>query len=167
MAFTVITSGEIASAEPVTESMLTKVKDNFDDHESRLQDVEAFTSGSDCIILRVNGPYSLYGALNSVLKTTTSFSATITAARILIDTAGASGTTEIDIKRKRGVGAYETIFSTKPSVGFAAGNDALSSNAVVDGTKDDIEAGDILRLDQTSVQVGGVGYLVRLDFTRG
>jgi hypothetical protein len=167
MPYQELTAGEVAAAEPVSSELTTKIRDNFIDHESRLQVVEAANSVFPPIIFRVNGPYGLYGALDGILKTTTNFSFTITGVRILVDQAGTAGTVEVDIKRKRGGGAYETIFSTRPSVGFAAGDDALSSNAILDGSKTDIEAADILRLDQTSVQTGGIGYLVRIDYNRG
>jgi hypothetical protein len=164
MSFTAITSGEITSGKPVAATTQTKIKDNFDDHEQRLLDVEAANSAFPPIILRVNG---FYGSKTGLLKTTANFSFTITGIRILIDQAGSAGDTEIDIQRKRGVGAYESVLSALPSVDFSAGNDALSSNATLNPTKTDIEPGDIIRLDLTSHQTDGNGFLVRIDYNRG
>jgi len=167
MSFTAITSGEIESGKPVRSDTQTKIKDNFDDHESRLQSLEGGASTTyPPLILRVNGPYSLYGALTSILKTTTNFPITITGVRLLIDTAGSAGITEIDVKYKRGGGSWTSILTTLPSVSYTAGNDALSSNGVVDVSESELEAGDIIRLDTTSVQTGGVGFLVRIDYAR-
>ncbi len=167
MSFNPLTSGEIASGEPVSTTTQGKVKENFDDHEERIEALEASVSDFLPLILSVRGPYAAFGARDNVIKTTSNSSFTITGVRLLIDIAGSSATTEIDIKRKRGGGSYESIFSTKPSVVYSAGNDALSSNAVLDLTKVDIEAADILRLDITGVQVGGSGFVVRIDFDRG
>jgi hypothetical protein len=167
MSFTAITTGEIASGEPTSMTTQTKIKDNFDNHESRLQSLESANTGDPPIILRVNGNYSEAGALNSVLKTTTNLSLNITGVRILIDQAGSAGTTQIDLKRSRAGGAYTTIFTTKPSVSYTAGNDALSTNAVLDASMQSFIAGDILRLDITGVQTGALSFLVRIDFNRG
>lgn len=166
MAFSAITSGEITSGKPVAATTQTKIKDNFDDHEARIESLESSISNFLPIILSVNGYYFV---ATNVLKTTANSSLTITGGRILINTAGSSGTTQVDILRSRASvsgGAYLSIFSTKPSVASSAGNDALSSNGVLDLTKVDIIAGDILRLDITSAQVNAVGFEVRLDYTR-
>lgn len=163
MSFVSINAGEIESGDPVKATTLTKVKENFDDHESRLLTVEAANSAFPPIILRVNGTYPVDA---NVLKTTANFSFEITGARLLIDTAGTAGTTEIDIQRYRSGGSYESIYTGLPSVAFGAGNDAISSNGVLNASKTDIEAGDILRLHTTSTQTGGIGYLVRIDYVR-
>jgi hypothetical protein len=163
MSFTAITSGEIESGDPVKASTLTKIKNDLDDHETRLLTVEASTSAFPPIILRVGGRYP---QTTSILKTTANFSFQITGVRLLIDTAGASGDTEIDIQRKRGVGSFESILTTLPKVNYADGDDALSTNTVINLSKDDVEAADILRLDITSAQTNGIGFLVRIDYVR-
>lgn len=164
MPFDPLNSTEIESGKPVASTTQTKVKENFDDHETRIQTLEAGTSVYPPIIFRVNGRPVV---LENVFKTTSNFSFEITGARILVDEAGSAGTIEVDILRKRGAGAYETIFTTQPSVAYTAGDDALSSNAVLDGSKIDIEAGDILRMDITSIQTDGKNFLVRIDYNRG
>lgn len=164
MAFQVINSGEIASGEPTTTTTQNKIKNDLDDHEDRIQALEAVIVDFLPITMEVNGYYYVN---DNVLKTTSNSALTITGARILVNVAGSSGTLEIDIKKKRGVGAYTSIFTTKPSLVYSTGDDALSSNAVLDSSQVDIQAGDILRLDITSAQVDGVGFLVRIDYDRG
>jgi len=167
MAFNALTSGEIATGKPVAGTTQTKIKDNFDDHESRLQAIEGGSATTfPPLTFRVNGPYSIEGATNSLTKTTTNFPITFTGGRLLIDVAGSGGTTEIDIKYKRGAGAWTSIFSTRPSVASAAGNDSISSNGVLDPSNVSLLAGDLIRVDTTSVQTGGVGFTVRLDYQR-
>lgn len=163
MSFTAITTGEITTGKPVSTITQNKIKDNFDDHESRIESLEAGSTGDPPIILRVNGGY--YNA-TGILKTTTNLTLNLTGVRLLIDAAGSSGTTQIDILRKRGAGSYTTIFTTKPSVAFSAGSDALSTNGVLDAGMLDFIAGDILRLDIISSQVAAKGFLVRVDFNR-
>lgn len=162
--YTPITSTEIESGKPVATTTQNKIKENFEDHETRLQNVESSSAVYPPITFRCSGKPTLF---DGFLKTTANFSFTISGARILVDQAGSAGTLEIDILRKRGAGSYESIFTVKPSVAYTDGNDALSTNAVLDEDKIDIEAGDILRLDITSIQTGGKNFLVRIDYNRG
>lgn len=118
------------------------------------------------IILRVNGRYSQLGAADDILRTTINFDINITGVRILIDKAGSAGDTEIDIKYKRGDGPWTSIFSVPPVANYADGDDFLSDSGTLDGTQGELKAGDIIRLDQLSVQTDGVGYLVRIDWNR-
>lgn len=168
MSFNSITTTEIATGKPVASTTQTKYKDNFDDHESRLLDLE---NGSAVayppINLAVYGYYGDQGAADGWVKYDFNFNGTITGARLIIDNAGTAGTTEIDLKIKSGVAAYASIFTTRPSVAFGAGNDATSSNQVLDATKVNFLAGDILRLDTTSVQTNGKSFRVRIDYTKG
>jgi len=165
MAFTAIDSAEIVSGKPVSTTTQGKIKDNFDDHESRLQVIESGTAVTyPPIIFRVNGPYYVGGAVNNVTETTINFPIRITGIRLIIDTAGSSGSTEVDVKFKRGAAAFTTLLTTKPLLSYTAGSNAISTNGVLDNTVTTLLAGDILRLDMTSVQTGGIGFLVRIDF---
>jgi hypothetical protein len=167
MAFTTLTSEEIASGKPVANTLTQKIKDNFDNHEERIVDLESGTNTVyPPLIFRCNGYYGGYTTLDAFLKTTINFNITITGIRLLIDTAGSAGTTEVDVKYKRGGGSYTSVLSTKPSVGYASGNDALSTNAVLDSGEVDLQAGDILALYLTSVQTDGKSFLVRIDYNK-
>jgi hypothetical protein len=167
MAFTPITTAEITTGEPVSNNTQTKIKENFDNLDAR---ATALEGGGNTVypplVFRVNGSYINY-VMNGLLKTTLNFNITVTGVRILIDTAGASGTTEIDLKYKRGAGAYTSIFTTKPSVPYSAGNDSISTNAVLSVGEVHLQAGDILRLDVTSAQSATArNFTVRLDYTK-
>ncbi len=166
MSFTAITAGEIASGQSVKTTTQTLVRTNFDDHESRIQALEAGSTGLPPIIFSVSGRYSDWGAIDEVIFTTATYTFDITGARIIIRDAGSAGTLEIDIKKKRGGGSWTSIFTTKPSVLFSAGDYAVSSNAIFDPDEIDVIAGDLLRLDITSVQTDATGFIVRLDQTR-
>lgn len=171
MAFTPISTSEIATGQPVSNETATKIKGNFDSLDSRMTSLEG--GGSTVyppIIMRVNGTYGESGDLvipaNGILKTTLNFNLLITGVRLIIDNAGISGTTEIDLKYKRGVGSYTSIFTTKPSVGFGSGDDATSTNAILNLSQVNLQAGDILRMDITSVQARAVGMMVRIDYIK-
>jgi hypothetical protein len=161
MSFTAFTSQEIASGEPVAQELWSKVKDDFSDHESRLANTEAAIQTFMPIKFEIKGSYGSVAAPITGIGYDRIFSnIRITSARVFVITAGASGTLEVDIQYKRGVSAFTSIFSTRPSVAFGAGNFALSSNAVMSTT--DLEPGDILRLDTVTHQVGQTEFHVYL-----
>lgn len=168
-----ITEAEIATGEPVQSKTLTKVRENFDEVDNRVTNLEG--GGNTVyppIILSVNGTYGEPGDFDvalhgtGVLKTTLNFPIIITGVRLLIDKAGVSGTTEIDLKYKRGIGAYQSIFTTRPSVGYGEGDDSISTNAEVNSSYSTLQAGDILRLDVTAVQKRAVTLTVRIDYVK-
>lgn len=84
--------------------------------------------------------------------------------------AGVSGTTTLDVKRRTASGGSSTsIFSTKPSITSAAGNNAFVFNRTIDSTvldnpagttlpifgTTDLDAGDMLTLNIDAKQVSG------------
>lgn len=167
MAYVAVTTAEITTGEPTASTLLSKVKDNFSDHEVRLQDLEGgVTSSPPAIILRVNGYAMTSTTFTGIVKTAINFNLKITGVRLYIDQAGSSGTTQVDVLYKRAAGSFTSILTTKPSVAYTAGNDAVSTNAVINTSQDDLEAGDIIRLDIDSLQVGGINFFVRLDYER-
>lgn len=168
MAYVPLTVGEIATGQPVSNSTATKIKDNFTNLDSRVSDVESGnTTVYPPIILRCGGFYSTLGVYPDVVRTTCNFNLTVTGVRLLIDTAGASGTTEIDILYKRGAGAWTSILTTKPSVASAAGDNSISTNAVLNAGEVTLQAGDLIRMDITSTQGGNAkGLSARIDFVK-
>lgn len=171
MAFSPITGTEIQAGKPVTTTTQGKIKDNFDDHESRLLDLESGTAVAyPPIIMKVNGPYGDLTAIPRLdfLTTMPNFNITILGVRLFIEQSGASGDTEIMLRRIQGP-AYTTsddILTAGLSVNFSDGDDFLSSNASLDPGAVDVDAGDLIRLDITSVQPGGVGFFVRIDYEK-
>lgn len=93
MAFTTITTSEIATSQPVANSTLTKIKDSLDDLDSRVTALDLYAAEGP-IILSVNGnPAFLTIPANGFIKTTINFNLTVTGVFLLIDTAGSAGTT--------------------------------------------------------------------------
>jgi hypothetical protein len=165
MPFSALTSGEIAAGQPVKQELTTKIKDNFDDHETRISDLEGGTSTTFTDwAWDVWGDYSLYGTRNQIMIERVSQNITILAARLHVHTAGSASSTEIDFQFKRGGGAWTSIFSTRPSVAFGSGDNAVSSNQVLNPSYVELQSGDLLRMDITSVQTGGVGLCGLITF---
>lgn len=167
MAYSAITTSEIATGQPVANTTQTKIKDNFADHETRILALEGGSSVAyPPIIMGVQGYYGDQGPADSWEKFIPNFALTITGIRLYIDQAGTAGSTEIDVQVKRS-GSYSSCFTTRPSVAFGAGNDAVSTNQVLDPTKVSVQAGEIIRLDTTAVQTNGHTFYVRIDYTKG
>ncbi|PJF37939.1 MAG: hypothetical protein CUN55_19535, partial [Phototrophicales bacterium] len=115
----------------------------------------------------VIGRYWTVSVADEVLVQRIPYDATITNARIrigAIDQGGtSSGTLEIDIQKKRGAGAWASIFSTRPSVAAAAGSYAVSTNQVISDT--DLNAADLIRLDIKTQLTYVVEWEVIIEYT--
>jgi hypothetical protein len=119
MAYNPVSGTEIETGKPVTNTTLTKVKDNFEDHEDRIEDLEGGSAVDyPPIELFIGGYYGDQGAATGWVKYVPNFDMTITGVRLYIDVAGSAGTTEIDLQVKSGVNPYASIFTTLPSVAF-------------------------------------------------
>ncbi len=171
MSFIPLSTAEIATGEPVSNETATKIKDNFNNLDSRTTSLEG--GGATVyppIIMRVNGPYGELGDLalpaEKILKTTCNFNLTVTGVRILIDKAGISGSTEIDIKYKRGSSAWTSILNVRPTVNFSAGDDSTSVNAELNASEVNLQAGDLIRMDILSAQLRASGMLARIDYIK-
>jgi hypothetical protein len=164
MAFTALTTGEITSGQPVSSTTQGKIKTNFDDHETRIGSIESGSSVAyPPLIMRVNGSYRTKTA---ILKTTCNFNLMVSGLRLIIDHAGTLGTTQVDVKFKRGAGAWTSILTTLPSVSYTSGDDAVSTNAVLNPTYSTLQGGDLIRLDVVSVQTSSMSFMVRIDYSK-
>jgi hypothetical protein len=167
MAFSSINTNEIATGEPVSNTTQTKIKDNFDNLDTRVTSLEG--GGNTIyppIILSVNGAYHSMNGAKGVLKTTCNFNLTVTGVRLLIDKAGSAGTTEINVEYKRGAGSWTSILTTNPSVAYTEGDDSISSNTVLDSGEVELEAGDLIRVNIVSAQSYAKTFQVRIDFSK-
>jgi len=114
------------------------------------------------IHFEVQGNYSKSSTKEDVMFYQVMQDLTVLSARLYVYTPGSAGSTQVDIKRKRGAGAYTSLFTTKPSIPYTAGASKSSDNgtgataAVIDSTVDELLAGDILRFDFTAVQTNGI-----------
>lgn len=162
MAFDPIIPAEIEAGEPNKQELWLKTKDNQIDLDSRITAIEGI--GFMPIHFFLSGPISLFNLRTKIDIQRITFDINLLAGRILVSTAGASGNTEIDILFKRGVAAWTSIFSTKPTLAFGAGDDAIGTGVL---TVTSLLAGDLIRMDQTAVQTGGKDIIGILEFEEG
>lgn len=150
MAYSVIASTDIEAGDPVTQDLWQQVKDNFADHETRIDSLEAAIQNYPPILFKVRGASSLYAPVTGQEFLRLFANITLTSGRVFVYVAGSAGTVDVDIQYKRGAAAFASIFSTRPTVAFGAGDYAISTNGVLSVT--DLLAGDILRLDIQGAQ---------------
>lgn len=167
MSYISINSNEINTGEPVSNTTQSKIKDNFDNLNNRVTSLEGGSSTVyPPLVLNVNGDYFSMAGAKGVLTTTLNFNLTVTGVRLLIDKAGSSGTTQIDIEYKRGAGSWTSILSTKPSLSYTDGDNAISTDGVLNPGEVDLEAGDKIRLNISSAQAHASGLMARIDFSK-
>lgn len=163
MSFVTLTLAQIAAGEPTAQELFTKVKDNFDDHESRLNTTEAAVNSFNPIRFGVTN-YIYYLPATQVDVERIPFDITLLAARILVMDAGSSGTIAIDLEYKRNTDPWTTIFSTLPTASYTSGNFFLSSDGVI--SVPNLLLGDLLRLNINSGQAGNKQFAVLVDYER-
>ena len=165
MAFDAINTAETLPGQPTKTELFTKTKDNFDDHESRLAVSEASLGRFAPAEFAIVGPTQTTDAdlvKNEVLTWRVPFDITVLGTRLLILSAGASGSTEIELEVKQGVAAFTTILASPVSVAFGAGNYALGSASL--GALTELDGGDIVRLNVNAVQEGGESFTVYMEY---
>jgi hypothetical protein len=160
MAFSTISSAVIAVGQAIKAELWGKVKDNFDDHETRINNIESSSSKIPIIKFYVlNGSEFATGTGLFYWESNDNF--TITSAYVQIFEKGSlTGTFEVDIKKSTtdlDSLSFTTVFTTKPSLAYASiANYAKSTNQVFDPTKVSMVVGNYLRFDITQMPVGGV-----------
>jgi len=160
MAYTEITSAEVAAGEAVKQELFTKVKDDLIDHESRMITTEAAIGRLPPIEFAVLGEIAAPFALDGVLHYRVEQDLTITAARLFIVTAGSAGSAVIDVEYKRGAGAWTSILSATISAAFGTGSLSVTTGVL---TFQAMLAGDLLRLNVDSVQTNMKDFSVYLE----
>jgi hypothetical protein len=159
MAFTAITPAEVTSGEPVTTTTGNLTRTNFDDHETRISDLEAGSASTVPFVFHVVGDGRIRDALS---KLRVPFNITVTGVVLRVWDAGTAGTIEVDVQADLGSG-YGTILSSNVTLAFGAGDDAEASAAGLVTT--DIDAGDTIRLDVKARQTDTSGYSVYVFYT--
>ncbi len=154
MAFVTINSENIEVQKPITTDLLTKIKDNEDDLNSRVNDLEA-SAGK--VKVFHEDIFNIYDT--PILDNLMTFQAIapfrLTDAVIgVYDLAGTeTGILSFQVKKSstRDFSAATSVFTTQPSLNIATcGDYATSSNAVFDSSYQEIEIGDCLQLSVDS-----------------
>jgi hypothetical protein len=160
MSFNSISSAVIAAGKAIKQEIMTLVKDNFDDHESRLTVVEAALGRLPPICFDVIGTLYSPITMTEALAYRVEANLRVTAARLFVKKSGTSGSVQVDIQYKRGAGAWTTILTGSLSASYTLGNYAVVTGVLA---FQDFQAGDLIRLNISSVQDAMEDFTVYLE----
>lgn len=160
MAFTSISSLAIAVGAAIKKELWDLVKNNMDDHETRLNLVETSAQKVDVFDLDFTNS-NVFSTGTGMIYFRAKSSFTLTNAFATIFEVGSNtGFFEFDIKKSTtdlDDTSFASIFTTKPKITFATANDYdETTNQVFDAGEIDIVDGDYLRLDITQMPSTGV-----------
>lgn len=138
--------------------MFLRIKNNFNDHESRINTLEfsavRLTVFNDDVIINSNSI-----TYTGVAFFSSPFDFILQSAEVQLLGKGGitTGTLEIDFKKNTSPSdvGMASVFTTRPSINFATATEfEVSTNQVFDGLQSQINIGDVIRFDITSLPSG-------------
>lgn len=152
MAFVAIDPTQIEVGKAVRKELWTKTKDNLDDLDTRLTAQESV--GEKIVIINsdiVNlAQYANGSTLNALFVYEAPLDLNLITCELTVSTAGTSGAVEGDIRIGPNRTTLSSVFSTRPSVDFSAGDDATSNNQVFAVTE--VDEGELIVFDILTIQ---------------
>jgi hypothetical protein len=154
MAFQAINDSEIEVGKPTKKELWKKVQNSLNAHEEQ---INALTVGASPVevfnfdIVNVSSSATLTGVCHH--KAFTAFTVSTVEVQIFEKGIITTGILEIDIKKNTSLDdiGMTSILSTKPSINFAVAPDFTSASGVLNPVLQEVNAGEFLRLDVTSL----------------
>jgi len=173
MAFLSIPSSWLAVGASLKQQIFTTIKDNFDNHETRIGAIELGASKVNIFNFEVGGYLAHYSTSELVgIGSFKAYSAcTISDVKIILTNTSSSpsssssaGTLSIDLQKSTDNGAtWVSMFSTKPSIGAGTSATGSSSTTYTFVTGANVLAfGDLVRLDIYSKKTTQGSFLVEV-----
>ena len=143
--------------DPIKKDDFDKIVDNFDDHESRVGQLETQAAKIvvfDFTVFPPNNSGTVTGL--TIYKAIQAFTVNTVEIQIFEKGSVTIGTLEVDVKKNSSpddVG-MTSIMTTLPSIDFSTASDYDTSSGVLTPVVQDIAVDEFLRLDITSIPVG-------------
>jgi hypothetical protein len=154
MPFSSITASQILPGKAAKAELFSKIKDNLDDHETRLLTVEAGIAAIEIFnfdVVNASSGVTMTGMIHHEAL----FDFTVTKVKVQIFEKGSisSGTLEIDIKKNSTLDdtGMTSILTTKPIIDFSTDPDYTEDIGVLNASEQDVLEGEFLRLDVTAL----------------
>lgn len=160
MAFNAIPSTWIEVGKAIKKQLFTRISDNLDDHETRINGLEAGANKVEIFNFEVMG-YVSYYTLTELVQVGTfraPSNTTITEVKLILmnnpsyPASSSAGTLSIDLQRSTDNGAtWNTILSSAPEIAdgvSASGSESALVTFITGG--EDVETDDIIRVNITS-----------------
>lgn len=151
MAYSPIDLSTIKVGDPIKKELLDKIRNNFQDHEERIQII---AGGSGKISLINEDAYVLSnasGQLTGCFFVEVIQACIITEGSIQLFAKGSatSGSLTVDVKKNTTTNpsGFNTIFSTPPTLNMAVAADYSKNAGIVNPAAQALAVGDILRVD--------------------
>jgi hypothetical protein len=167
MTFTTINSAAITVGQPIKADLISLIKTNEDDLNTRLTTVESSSRKVQVFKFYMMNASSFSTATGlAIFRAEESF--TLTKGAFQIFSLGTlTGFLEIDVLKNTGnldTGTWATVFTTKPKITYAtAAAGDITTNQVFAAGSIAMTAGQYLRLDITIAPTGGVIPRILLD----
>lgn len=170
MAFTTIPQALVTLGKAVKAVFGQQVKDNFDDHETRISANELALQSFDPHKWGFQDfQVDVITGKELPIRIKIAFDERLLGARIHVVKDGSVGTLEIDVQRSTDGGAtFNSIFTTRPSIAAGGGDDGESINAVFDEAEREPDLNDLLAITviTTMTGSGAQGFWLELDRER-
>lgn len=154
MAFSTLSSTLIEVGKAIKAEIFTTLKNNDDDHETRISDLE---QGSGKVVV-FSGPLFLVAQASTITGVGLFVAPqdfTLTSATIAIEEIGsATGTIELDLKigTSTNSATFSSAFSVRPSINLGTASNYDEASGTFSTTA--VSQGDYLKLDVTSAPTG-------------
>ena len=173
MAFITIPSTWIQVGQSLKQQLFTYIKDNFDNHETRINSLEVGAAKVNLFNFEVGGYLSQYSTSELIgVGTFKAYAAcTISDAKIILTNSSSSptssssaGTLSIDLLKSTDNGVtWSSIFSTKPSIGSGvSATGSISSTFSFVPTANILAFGDMIRLDIYSKKITQGSFMIEV-----
>jgi len=161
MAFTPINLNTIKVGDPITRDRMVEVKDNFDDHESRINQLE--TSGGQIILFNdlvsfvgfnINSPYVFY------YKATQNFSVSDFKIQIISKQGIVAGNLTFELEKSNDTNNanFTSILTTATSFNFSSDSDYSVKSGSINSGVNNITTGQVIRCRVTNCPTNAFGY---------
>lgn len=156
MAYVTIDPDSIEVGDPLKKELFDLIKDNFDDHETRIQTLSG-GSGKISVFndeIYIGGSAQTTGVL--YFEAYQPFNVVEVSIQIFEKSPATSGYLTVDAKKNTDTNDanFTTILTTPPTINIATDPDYTRETAVINTGAQTLDTGDILRIDITALPVG-------------
>lgn len=158
MAFTPISSSAIQPGDPITSDLFTKIKSNFDDHESRINTLSVGSAAIDLINedfhIGEGITSSITGAL--FIESLNACNIVEIAIQLFNKDNASSGSLTVDVKKNTSTNpsGFTSVLSVLPTLNLATATNYQRQTGTINSSNQSLANGNILRIDITSIPAG-------------
>lgn len=166
MSFVTINSASIEVGDALKAELFTQIKDNFDDHETRIQSLAAGTAKVSLINEDIYVGSTASALLTGVYYYEVLQACTVVEGSIQLFTKSpaTSGSLVVDIKKNTTTdpSGFTSLFSSAPTIDVASVSDYGRRTGTINTSYQSLSVGDILRVDVTGLPSGLQKFRVTL-----